>query len=114
MVTYERLPQKVAANLFDVPKFQKSRFLKDFLLLNPTLLLHLLLPMQRNYLACLAACRNIEFSIIDITSVFKFGFTKLSLGQKLGWVSKNMDLPTVRSASILVCRLNAKLFEQLY
>ena len=29
------------------------------------------------------------------------------------WVLKNMDLPTVRSASILVCRLKAKLFEQL-
>ena len=83
MVTYERLPQKVAANLFDVPKFQKSRFLKDFLLLNPTLLLHLLLPMQRNYLACLAACRNIEFSRINTSSVFGVGFAELGFGQKL-------------------------------
>ena len=61
-MTYERLLQTVAVNLFDVPKFQKSQFSKDFLLLNPTLLLHLLLPMQRNCLACLVACHSIEFS----------------------------------------------------
>ena len=61
-MTYERLLQKVVVNLFDVPKFQKSQFSKDFLLLNPTLLLHLLLPMRRNCLACLVACHSIEFS----------------------------------------------------
>ena len=61
-MTYEKLLQKVAVNLFDVPKFQKSQFSKDFLLLNPALLLHLLLPMRRNCLACLVACHSIEFS----------------------------------------------------
>ena len=76
-MTYERLLQKVAANLFDVPKFQKSRFLKDFLLLNPTLLLHLLLPMQRNYLAYLVACRSIEFSRMLLSNFEK---------TVLGWV----------------------------
>ena len=61
-MTYERLLQKVAANLFDVPIFQRSQSSIDFLLLNPTLPLHLRLPMQRNCLAYRVACCSIEFS----------------------------------------------------
>ena len=37
----------------------------------------------------------------------------LNFGLELKQHIENMDLPTVRSASILVCRLKAKLFEQL-
>ena len=76
-MTYERLLQKVAANLFDVPVFRRSQSSKDFLLLNPTLLLHLLLPMQRNYLAYLVACRSIEFSRMLLSNFEK---------TVLGWV----------------------------
>ena len=83
-MTYERLLQKVAANLFDVPKFQKSQSSKDFLLLNPTSLLHLRLPMQRNYLAYLVACRSIEFSrktyVVQLRKVFWVGFGTKTLG----------------------------------
>ena len=76
-MTYERLLQKVAANLFDVPVFRRSQSSKDFLLLNPTSLLHLRLPMQRNYLAYLVACRSIEFSRMLLSNFEK---------TVLGWV----------------------------
>ena len=68
-ITYEKWLQKVFANLVDVPKFQRSQFLKGFLLLNPTLLLHFLPPMWQNCLAYLGACRSIVFSGIFKDSV---------------------------------------------